>query len=115
MGTGAPPPLHPPRGRDGRANLHLLPTGELLYPAAAVVVLLHAEEHSQRHYLAHTEVSPLPPTTHQEVRCIAVHPNRLTVASGQGCPSYRGAACVRIWNAVSLATLQVLAAAPLAR
>ena len=38
-----------------------------------------------------------------------------TVASGQGCPSYRGAACVRIWNAVSLATLQVLAAAPLAR
>ena len=45
------------RGREGRANLHLLPTGEMVYPMAAIVVLLNWEEHTQRHYLGHTEVS----------------------------------------------------------
>ena len=38
------------RGRDARANLHLLPTGEMVYHVAAVVVLYHAGEQSQRHY-----------------------------------------------------------------
>ena len=61
------------RGREGRANLHLLPTGEMVYPLAALVVLYNTEEHSQRHYLGHTE----------DVRCMALHPNRLTLATGQ--------------------------------
>ena len=43
------------RGRDARSNLYLLPTGEMVYFVAAVVVLFNAEEHSQRHYLGHTE------------------------------------------------------------
>ena len=43
------------RGRDARCNLYLLPTGEMVYFVAAVVVLFNAEEHSQRHYLGHTE------------------------------------------------------------
>ena len=43
------------RGRDARSNLYLLPTGEIIYFVAAVVVLFNAEEHSQRHYLGHTE------------------------------------------------------------
>ena len=43
------------RGRDARTNLYLLPTGEMVYFVAAVVVLFNAEEHSQRHYLGHTE------------------------------------------------------------
>ena len=43
------------RGRDARSNLYLLPTGEIVYFVAAVVVLFNAEEHSQRHYLGHTE------------------------------------------------------------
>ena len=43
------------RGRDARCNLYLLPTGEIVYFVAAVVVLFNAEEHSQRHYLGHTE------------------------------------------------------------
>ena len=43
------------RGRDARTNLHLLPTGEMIYFVAAVVVLFNAEEHTQRHYLGHTE------------------------------------------------------------
>jgi microtubule-associated protein-like 1/2 len=53
----------------------------------------------------------------QEVRCIAVHPSRLTVATGQGGATYRreGEPCVRLWSAVSLATLHVLPAGGLAR
>ena len=43
------------RGRDARSNLYLLPTGEIVYFVAAVVVLFNAEEHSQRHYMGHTE------------------------------------------------------------
>ena len=43
------------RGRDARSNLYLLPTGEMVYFVAAVVVLFNAEEHTQRHYLGHTD------------------------------------------------------------
>jgi len=88
------------RGRDARANLQLLPTGEMVYFVAAVVVLFNAEEHSQRHYLGHTE----------DIKCMTVHPNRLIVASGQGPGYYRreGQPHIRVWNSVSLQTLQVL-------
>lgn len=43
------------RGRDCRSNLHQLPTGEIVYFVAAVVVLYNMEIHSQRHYLGHTD------------------------------------------------------------
>jgi hypothetical protein len=43
------------RGRDCRSNLHLLPTGEIVYFIAAAVVLYNVEEQSQRHYLGHTD------------------------------------------------------------
>nr|CAD7414936.1 unnamed protein product [Timema poppensis] len=43
------------RGRDGRSNLYLLPTGEMVYFVAAAVVLYNVEEQSQRHYLGHTD------------------------------------------------------------
>ena len=43
------------RGRDCRSNLYLLPTGEMVYFVAAVVVLYNVEEQSQRHYLGHTD------------------------------------------------------------
>ena len=42
------------RGKDARLNLHLLPTGEMVYFVAAVIVLFNADEHAQRHYLGHT-------------------------------------------------------------
>ena len=40
---------------------------------------------------------------YDKVRCLAVHPNRLTVASGQGSSCYRrdGCALVFVWNSVS--------------
>jgi len=43
------------RGRDCRSNLYLLPTGEMVYFVAGVVVLYNVEEQSQRHYLGHTD------------------------------------------------------------
>ena len=43
------------RGRDSRCNLYLLPTGEIVYFIAAVVVLYNVEEQMQRHYTGHTD------------------------------------------------------------
>lgn len=43
------------RGRDCRSNLYLLPTGEIVYFNASVVVLYNVEEQQQRHYLGHND------------------------------------------------------------
>lgn len=43
------------RGRDCRANLYFLPTGEAVYFIARVVVLYHIKNRTQRHYRKHTE------------------------------------------------------------
>ncbi|XP_034943375.1 echinoderm microtubule-associated protein-like 2 isoform X2 [Chelonus insularis] len=88
------------RGRDCRSNLHLLPTGEMVYFVAAVVILYNMEEHSQRHYLGHTD----------DVKCIAIHPNKMVVATGQvaGTDRRESMPHIRIWHAVSLATLTVI-------
>lgn len=43
------------RGKDCRSNLAYLPTGEMVYFVAAVVVLYNVEEQCQRHYLGHTD------------------------------------------------------------
>ncbi|KAJ7307594.1 hypothetical protein JRQ81_009624, partial [Phrynocephalus forsythii] len=61
------------RGRDCRSNLYVLHSGELVYFIACVVVLYHVQRRTQRHYLRHTDC----------VRCLAVHPDRVRVASGQ--------------------------------
>lgn len=61
------------RGKDCRSNLAYLPTGEMVYFVAAVVVLYNVEEQSQRHYLGHTD----------DVKSMAIHPNKLLVATGQ--------------------------------
>ncbi|XP_075233880.1 echinoderm microtubule-associated protein-like 2 isoform X2 [Lycorma delicatula] len=88
------------RGRDCRSNLYLLPTGEIVYFVAAVVVLYNVEEQSQRHYLGHTD----------DVKCITVHPNKLLVASGQtaGHDAREGRPHIRIWNSVNLNTLAII-------
>ncbi|KAK7582719.1 hypothetical protein V9T40_014164 [Parthenolecanium corni] len=61
------------RGKDCRSNLYLLPTGEIVYFVAAVAVLYNSEEQSQRHYFGHTD----------DIKCLAIHPNKLLVATGQ--------------------------------
>ncbi|XP_045105805.1 echinoderm microtubule-associated protein-like 2 isoform X9 [Portunus trituberculatus] len=106
------------RGRDCRNNVYQLPTGEIVYFVAAVVVLYNVEEQMQRHYLGHTD----------DIKCLAVHPNKLIIATGQTAGHDRRDARswrlnpptdplspeaeewphIRIWDSVSLHTLHVL-------
>ncbi|XP_076314388.1 echinoderm microtubule-associated protein-like 2 isoform X6 [Tachypleus tridentatus] len=88
------------RGRDCRSNLHLLPTGEMVYFVAAVVVLYNVDDQTQRHYLGHTD----------DVKCLAVHPNKLIIASGQvaGVDRRERRPHIRVWDSVSLNTLHVI-------
>nr|XP_019556864.2 echinoderm microtubule-associated protein-like 2 isoform X1 [Aedes albopictus]XP_029731907.1 echinoderm microtubule-associated protein-like 2 isoform X1 [Aedes albopictus] len=88
------------RGKDCRSNLHQLPTGEMVYFVAAVVILYNMDEQSQRHYVGHTD----------DVKSLAVHPNKLLVATGQ-CGGHDGRDTlphIRVWNPVSLATLNMI-------
>ncbi|KAF2905825.1 hypothetical protein ILUMI_00361 [Ignelater luminosus] len=88
------------RGRDCRSNLYMLPTGEMVYFVAAVVVLYNTEEQNQRHYLGHTD----------DVKSLAIHPNKLIVATGQcaGHDKREARPHVRVWNSVSLHTMAVI-------
>ncbi|XP_035313647.1 echinoderm microtubule-associated protein-like 2 isoform X1 [Cricetulus griseus] len=90
------------RGRDCRANLYLLPTGEVVYFVASVAVLYSVEEQRQRHYLGHND----------DIKCLAVHPDMVTIATGQVAGTTKEAKPlpphVRVWDSVSLSTLHVL-------
>ncbi|XP_064149901.1 echinoderm microtubule-associated protein-like 2 isoform X2 [Loxodonta africana] len=90
------------RGRDCRANLYLLPTGEIVYFVASVAVLYSVEEQRQRHYLGHND----------DIKCMAVHPDMVTIATGQVAGTTKEGKPlpphVRIWDSVSLSTLHVL-------
>ncbi|XP_062851987.1 echinoderm microtubule-associated protein-like 4 isoform X2 [Trichomycterus rosablanca] len=90
------------RGRDCRANVYLLPTGEIVYFIASVVVLFNYEERTQRHYIGHTDC----------VKCLAIHPDKIRIATGQiagvdkdGRPLQPH---VRVWDSISLQTLQII-------
>ncbi|XP_060244140.1 echinoderm microtubule-associated protein-like 1 isoform X8 [Meriones unguiculatus] len=90
------------RGRDCRNNLYLLPTGETVYFIASVVVLYNVEEQLQRHYAGHSD----------DVKCLAVHPDRITIATGQVAGTSKDGKQlpphVRIWDSVTLNTLHVI-------
>ncbi|XP_048843980.1 echinoderm microtubule-associated protein-like 4 isoform X1 [Brienomyrus brachyistius] len=89
------------RGRDARSNVQLLPTGEVVYFVASVVVLFNYEERTQRHYMGHTD----------SVRCLAVHPDKIRIATGQTAGVDKDGRSlqphVRVWDSVTLSTLQV--------
>ncbi|XP_041090623.1 echinoderm microtubule-associated protein-like 2 isoform X1 [Polyodon spathula] len=90
------------RGRDCRSNLYLLPTGEIVYFIASVVVLYNVEEEQQRHYLGHND----------DVKCLAVHPDMVTIATGQVAGTSRDGKQlpphVRVWDSASLNTLHIV-------
>ncbi|XP_061619079.1 echinoderm microtubule-associated protein-like 3 isoform X2 [Phyllopteryx taeniolatus] len=88
------------RGRDCRANLYFLPTGEAVYFIACVVVLYHIGNRAQRHYRRHTDC----------VRCLTLHPDKVRIASGQTAGVDKDGKplqpCVHIWDSATLVTLQ---------
>ncbi|XP_030635536.1 echinoderm microtubule-associated protein-like 3 [Chanos chanos] len=88
------------RGRDCRANLYVLPSGEAVYFIACVVVLYHISNQTQRHYRKHTDC----------VRCLAIHPDNVRIASGQTAGVDKDGkplqAFVHIWDSTTLVTLQ---------
>ncbi|XP_073923278.1 echinoderm microtubule-associated protein-like 1 isoform X1 [Castor canadensis] len=90
------------RGRDCRNNLYLLPTGETVYFIASVVVLYNVEEQLQRHYSGHND----------DVKCLAVHPDRITIATGQVAGTAKDGKQlpphVRVWDSVTLNTLHII-------
>ncbi|XP_042226985.1 echinoderm microtubule-associated protein-like 2 isoform X4 [Homarus americanus] len=93
------------RGRDCRNNVYQLPTGEIVYFVAAVVVLYNVEDQMQRHYLGHTD----------DIKSLAVHPNKLLIATGQTAGHDRRdarirmlAPHIRVWDSVSLNTLHII-------
>ncbi|XP_053575930.1 echinoderm microtubule-associated protein-like 3 isoform X2 [Bombina bombina] len=84
------------RGRDSRCFLSVLQSGEVIYFTACVIVLYHVTSGSQRHFLRHTDC----------VRCLAVHPDGVRVASGQTAGVEKdGKPMVYIWDSSSLHTL----------
>lgn len=90
------------RGKDCRSNLYQLPTGEIVYFVAATVVLYNIDEQAQRHYLGHTD----------DIKSLAIHPNKLLIATGQCAGQDRRVASphIRVWNSVSLATMAIIGA-----
>ncbi|CAL4072749.1 unnamed protein product [Meganyctiphanes norvegica] len=88
------------RGKDCRNNMiYLEPSGELAYFVAAVVVLYHVEENTQRCYMEHTD----------GVKSLAVHPDNITIATGQSVGTNDDAkAHIRIWNSQTLETLRII-------
>ena len=43
------------RCHDTRNNLKILPSGEILYTSAAIVILYNSDKHQQRYYLEHND------------------------------------------------------------
>ncbi|XP_062850142.1 echinoderm microtubule-associated protein-like 2 [Trichomycterus rosablanca] len=88
------------RGRDCRGNLYMLPSGEAVYFIACVVVLYHVSKRTQRYYLKHTDC----------VRCLAIHPNKVLIASGQTAGVDKDGKplqpFVHIWDSTTLLTVQ---------
>lgn len=88
------------RGRNSRgANIHYLPTGELAYYIAAVVVLYNPVAVTQRHYKKHEN----------DITALAVHPDKSLCASAQAKGvederSENNPSNFRVWNYDSLET-----------
>lgn len=83
--------------------LYFLPTGEIAYFIAAVVVLYNVDDQIQRHYTGHTS----------DIRCLTIHPNKLIIATGQNASNesssrFEKRPHVRVWDSVSLNTLHIL-------
>ena len=89
--------VHGVRTHDVRSSVHITALGEVVYPAAAMVVLLSpggGQKPQQRHYRGHTSA----------VSAIALHPNRIILASA----ALGADPAIHVWDSHSLETLASL-------
>ena len=81
-------------GSRARGNLSCNASGEIIFPASHIAVVFNIETRTQRFFLEHTD----------EVSAIAMHPDKVIVATGEHGP--KGKVCV--WDSQSMETLAVL-------
>ncbi|XP_062516540.1 echinoderm microtubule-associated protein-like 1 isoform X2 [Corticium candelabrum] len=88
------------RGKDCRSNIFVLPSGELLYFIAAVAIMYNPESGTQRHFTEHND----------DIKCMAVHPNKKIVATGQVASHDKdmGKPHILIWDVETLETMAVI-------
>ena len=73
--------VHGYRAFDSRSNLVYNAVGDIVYPAAAVVVVYNAKGRKQRHFTGHND----------DIRCLAQHPlNGNLIATGQNSTVVKG-------------------------
>ena len=73
--------VHGYRAFDSRSNLVYNAAGDIVYPAAAVVVVYNVKGRKQRHYTGHND----------DIRCLAQHPtNANLIATGQNSTTIKG-------------------------
>ncbi|XP_077867606.1 uncharacterized protein LOC100375410 [Saccoglossus kowalevskii] len=85
------------RGNDCRCNIYVLSSGEVVYFVATFVVIYNVQTRKQRYYKEHTA----------DIRSIAIHPNKVTLATGQSAQD-KVDAHIRIWQSDTLQTIQIL-------
>jgi len=85
------------RSHDARGHAHWTASGEALFPAAAVGVVLDPRARTQRFCTSHSA----------EVLCAAMHPNKLLAATGQASNGTSGAAAL-VWDSRTGDTLALL-------
>ena len=81
-------------GCRGRGNLACNDAGEVIFPVSRVAVVFNIETRTQRFFLDHTD----------EVSAVAMHPDKITVATGEHGP--RGT--VFVWDSQSMERLALL-------
>ncbi|CAD5122248.1 DgyrCDS10695 [Dimorphilus gyrociliatus] len=86
------------QGNTCRSNIHVLKSGEIVYFIGTCAVLYNRDTDAQRHYREHTEA----------VTCMALHPNGVTVATGQKEDAKEKSALIRVWRSDTLQTLHII-------
>lgn len=86
--------VHGYRGHDSFDNVHHTASGELVYPAGALVVVYDKQSHSQQFYTEHTD----------DILSCTVNPAGTMVATGEVGRS----AAIHIWDPATLETVHII-------
>ena len=80
------------RGHDARMNVYYTATGDVVYHAAAVGVVMNPQTRQQRFFINHTN----------DISCLAMHPDGDLIATGQTGKDPR----ICVWRASTLESVR---------